>query len=207
MKKFVFPATFSINSSFPVRKPYNLKQLEDTYLMRKVQEGDFGKMSLLYERYHRDLFGYFFRLTSDGNISEDMVQNVFYRMLKYRNSYRGEGKFIYWMYSVAKNVWFDRHRKKEPTYRASELKAVDERPDRERNPEELLEQDEKATQLRKALMQLSPEKREAIILSRFQGMKYQEIARLSDCSENAIKSRVQRGLLELKSILERIEIA
>ena len=175
--------------------------------MRKVQEGDFGKMSLLYERYHRDLFGYFFRLTNDGGTSEDMVQNVFYRMLKYRNSYRGEGKFVYWMYSVAKNVWFDRHRKKEPTFRASELKTINERPDRERNPEELMERDEKTLLLRKALMQLSPEKREAIILSRYQGMKYQEIARLSGCSENAIKSRVQRGLLELKSILERIEIA
>ncbi len=173
--------------------------------MQKVQEGDFSKLGLLYERYNRELFGYFFRLTNDGGRSEDMVQNVFYRMLKYRKSFRGEGKFIYWMYSIAKNVWMDLYRKKDPMKYADEVTVLENQSDRQRNPEEQLERSEKTTLLRKALLKLTPEKREAIILSRFQGMKYQEIAQMSNCSENAIKSRVQRGLLELKAILQKIE--
>ena len=85
---------------------------DDKYLMQKVQDGDLSKMSLLFERHNRDLFGYFFRQTNDAAKSEDLVQDVFYRLLKYRHTYRGDGKFIYWMYSVAKNTWIGSMRKK-----------------------------------------------------------------------------------------------
>lgn len=173
--------------------------------MKKVQEGDLSKMSLLYERHHRDLFGYFYRLTNQAAKSEDMVQNVFYRLLKYRHTYRGEGKFVFWMYSIAKNTWLDFLKKKNIIDYGSESNAVLEHPNEEHNAEELLIATERKKLLKVAMQQIAPEKREAIILSKFQGLKYQEIAQLSNCTENAIKSRVQRGLLELKEILLKLE--
>lgn len=179
--------------------------LEDKYLMQKVQEGDLSKMALLYERHHRDLFGYFYRLTNHPAKSEDMVQSVFYRLLKYRHTYRGEGKFVYWMYSVAKNIWLDKLKKKNIVDFEGDEKAMARHPDTARNAEDLLLATERKSLLKLALQQLSAEKREAIVLSKFQGLKYQEIAHLANCTENAIKSRVQRGLLELKDIMLKLE--
>ena len=59
-------------------------------------------------------------------------------------------------------------------------------------------------QLELALQQISSEKRDAIVLSRFHGMTYKIIAEMSDCTENAIKSRVQRGIMEIKECLEKM---
>ncbi len=182
-----------------------MKVLEDKHLMKKVQEGDLSKMSLLYERHKRDLFGYFYRLTNNASKSEDMVQNVFYRLLKYKHTYRGDGKFVYWMYSVAQNVWLDLLRKKKFIEYGNDPSNYKELSDKEKNAEDLLIATERKNLLKVALQRISPEKREAIVLSRFQGLKYQEIAKLSNCTENAIKARVHRGLMELKDIMLNLE--
>ncbi len=179
--------------------------LQDKYLMKKVQDGDLSKMSLLYERHKRDLFGYFYGLTNDADKSEDLVQNLFYRLLKYRHTYRGDGKFVYWMYSVAQNTWRDQFRKKKLIDYGSDAYTYDSLPNKEKNAEELLLATERKNLLKEALQQISPEKREAIVLSRFQGLKYQEIAKISNVSENAIKARVHRGLMELKEIILKLE--
>lgn len=75
--------------------------------MLKVKSGDLDKMSLLFERHHRPLYGFLFHSTGQKESSEDMVQNVFYRMLKYRHTFKGEGKFKTWMYHLARNVLND----------------------------------------------------------------------------------------------------
>lgn len=173
--------------------------------MLKVKEGDLSKMGLLYERHNRDLFGYFYRLTNNATRSEDLVQKVFYRLLKYRHTYRGEGKFVYWMYSIAKNTWLDLLKKKRIVDFRDDASKYSEVPNPEKNAEDLLIATERKQLLKIALQQLSPEKREAIVLSKFQGLKYQEIAQLANCTENAIKSRVQRGLMELKDIMLKLE--
>jgi RNA polymerase sigma-70 factor (ECF subfamily) len=134
-----------------------------------------------------------------------MVQTVFYRLLKYRHTYRGEGKFVYWMYSIAKNAWLDGLKKKNLVDYGKEESELAKHPNQDRNAEDQLIVKERKHLLKLAMQQLSPEKREAIVLSKFQGLKYQEIAKLSDCTENAIKSRVQRGLMELKDIMLKLE--
>ncbi len=169
--------------------------------MNKVKQGDLQQMGVLYERYHRDLFGYFYRLTYNKSKSEDMVQTVFYRLLKYCHTFEGRGKFMYWMYAVARNVWLDSIKKKEPLKKASELGEGFDLKEESRNAEERLVVSENVALLKKALQHISAEKREAIVLSKFQGLKYKEIATLSDCSVSAIKSRVQRGLEELKELM------
>lgn len=173
--------------------------------MKKVKEGDSQKMGVLYERYHKDLYGYFYRLTFNGGLSEDMVQTVFYRLLKYRHTFEGRGKFVYWMYAVARNVWLDTHRRKEPLKHAGEITTTMDLDSQQRNAEEHLVVSEDVAMLRQALMKISPEKREAIVMSKFQGLKYKEIARLSNCSVSAIKSRVSRGLEEVKEWMTAIE--
>jgi RNA polymerase sigma factor (sigma-70 family) len=85
--------------------------LTDNSLMLKVKEGDLDKMGLLFERYHRQLYGFLFHMTYKKEVAEDMVQHTFYKMLKYRNSFTGSGEFVHWMYTVARNVLKDEYKK------------------------------------------------------------------------------------------------
>src|SRR5687767_1772753 len=80
---------------FPVLKtlPPELEALTDNTLMIKVRDGDIDKLGLLFERYKRPLYGFFYGMNRDPDLCEDLVQNVFVRILKYRYLFRGEGDF------------------------------------------------------------------------------------------------------------------
>src|ERR1700749_2143609 len=75
--------------------------------MMQVKAGDLERMSMLFERHHKPLFEFLFHLAQRREASEDMVQTVFYRMLKYRNSFTEESNFSGWMYHIARNVLKD----------------------------------------------------------------------------------------------------
>ena len=66
---------------------------EDHQLMKSVRNGDVGKLATLYSRHQRPLFNFFLRLTSSRPVSEDLVHDVFTRILKYRLSYNEQGSF------------------------------------------------------------------------------------------------------------------
>ncbi|MEQ8884415.1 MAG: RNA polymerase sigma factor, partial [Balneola sp.] len=65
----------------------------DKALMMKVKDGDLDKLGLLFERYNRPLYSFFYKKTFQTDVSEDLVQSVFERMLKYRSTYSGSGAF------------------------------------------------------------------------------------------------------------------
>jgi len=88
-----------------------LNALDDNMLMLKVKEGDLDKLGLLFERYKKPLFGFFYGMTRDSELSEDLIQNVFFRILKYRYLFRGEGDFKTWMFHIARNVSHDHFKK------------------------------------------------------------------------------------------------
>src|SRR5207249_10577554 len=73
----------------------------DEDLMVAVREGDVHQLEVLFERYREQLYDFFGRLTADRGISEDLVQDVFVRILKYRASYRETNRFVTWMYQIA----------------------------------------------------------------------------------------------------------
>lgn len=182
-----------------------MEVLSDNHLMLQVKNGQISQLGLLYERHHQQLLGFFYHMTGDRAVSEDLVQSVFYRMLKYRNSYQGEGKFKYWMYRMARNVNADRFRKPNPLLKKKGYDEIAEPSSQEANAQYSLEKQEQLKLLQQALRRLSPEKREALVLSRYQGLKYKEIAKISQTSENAIKTRIHRALQELKEIYFQLE--
>ena len=81
--------------------------------MLRVRDGDLDKLGLLFERYKKRLFGFFYNMTHDWEQSEDLVQNTFMRIMKYRKSFREESQFRVWMFQVARNIAYD-HFKKNP---------------------------------------------------------------------------------------------
>src|SRR3978361_2376147 len=95
----------AVNLSASVETP------NDHELMIAVRPGEIRKLGALFERYNGRLYGFFVRLTNQPSISEDLVQIVFYRILKYRHTYRDEGKFSAWIYHLARKVAADHFRK------------------------------------------------------------------------------------------------
>ncbi|WP_217452182.1 RNA polymerase sigma factor [Mucilaginibacter humi] len=89
-----------------------MNSLTDNAIMLKVRDGDLDRMGLLFERYHRQLYRFLYHMTYQREASEDMVQVIFYKMIKYRNSFTGTGEFVHWMYTIARNVLKDRGRQK-----------------------------------------------------------------------------------------------
>ena len=163
--------------------------------MQEVRSGNVGKLETLFDRHHRALFRYFLRLTSDRAASEDMVQDVFFRILKYRHTYQPETSFRAWMYQVGRNVYMDHigRNKSEVALPedAQEVRGSETPPDRE------FQRKQEVMLLRRALAGLPGEKREVLIMSRFQELKYEEIASVLKCEVGTVKVRVYRALREL----------
>ena len=168
--------------------------------MMKVKAGDLDKLGLLFERYNRQLFSYFYRLTHRRDVSEDLVQGVFERIIKYRHTYSDEGAFSTWIYRIARNLHADHYRSSKDM-QEDDLTNPDRLEGDVTEPALESEDDRELKLLKMALERLDPEKKEMLVLSRYQGFKYTEIAEIMDCSVSAVKVRVFRAINELKEIV------
>lgn len=166
--------------------------------MLQVKAGDLNRMGLLFERYHRELFGFLYHMCGRSDASEDIVQTVFYRMLKYRHTFTGEGSFRTWMYHLARNVLVDSAQKNRRSAQHYDVVEYAERLADSAAADDALQKEQELAALHDALARLSPENREVLVLSRFQELKYEEIARILHTTEAAVKVRVYRAMKELK---------
>lgn len=169
--------------------------LSDSALMERVQAGDTAEFALLFERYHLGVFRYVLHLTNNRALSEDLVQEVFFRALKYARSFDGRLSFPAWIYSMARNAYFDSVRK--GNREISNVEAVEVRSP-EPMPEEVIARKQDVAFLEEALQQLPRDKREVLVWSRYQNLGYEEIARILECEVGAVKVRVYRALKELR---------
>ncbi len=164
--------------------------------MLKVKEGNLSELTLLFERYHVRLFNFFYKLTLDKAASEDLTQNLFYKVIKYRKTYRREeGSFKTWMYQMGRNVFYDFYKERQKI--AVNFRDIHASHETIPDPDET-HKEEELEKLNKALARLVPDQREVIILSRYQGLKYREIAEIKDVSVTAIKVQIHRALKQLK---------
>jgi RNA polymerase sigma-70 factor (ECF subfamily) len=178
----------------------------DNNLMQQVQDGEVGQLAVLFERHHRALFRYFVAMNRDRPLAEDLVQDVFFRILRYRQTYNEAQSFTAWMYRIARNAGVDNARK-----RRGEVVDIDEFAERREaastqpDPEQTAVRRQDLNLLRRALDQLPPDKREILILSRFEGMKYDDIAQVLGCEVATVKVRVFRAVRALEQIYLTLE--
>jgi RNA polymerase sigma factor (sigma-70 family) len=179
----------------------------DNALMARVGAGELAKLAVLFERHHRALFRYFVSMNRDRELAEDLVQDVFFRILRYRSSYDAEKSFTAWMYQIARRANLDRIHS-----RRAEVVGIEEFTDRRPEPassapgpEERAARGQNLALLRRALEQLPPDKREILVLSRFEEMKYEEIASVLGCEVGTVKVRVFRAVRALEQIYFALE--
>lgn len=172
--------------------------------MIKVRDGDVDKLGLLFERYKRPLYGFFYGMNRNAELCEDLVQNVFVRILKYRYLFRGEGDFKTWMFHIARNVNHDHFRKNKINAKDS-LENWEERLGSSENRSTQFQAEEEMLLLSMAMDKLPDDKREILLLSKYQEKKYKEIGEILGCSESAVKVKVFRALQELKEVYRKLE--
>ena len=183
------------------REPREMKSLSDQELMRIVQAGDFSPASEIYDRYSSRIYNFTYRFLRNSEAAEDATQEVFVKMLKHANQFNGEAKLSTWLFSIAANWCRDYLRKGDNKPKDSDDVLVTLPASVSDSPLHRLEQRENEVRIQKALAVLTPDQREAILLSRYQGLSYAEIAQISGCSEGAVKTRVFRAMETLKKTL------
>ena len=87
-------------------------QATDQELMLAVKQGEVGRLGTLFDRHHQRIYGFCLRLTGDPAASEDLVQDIFMRALKYRRTFRGDRDFLPWLYRLARNATNDHFRRR-----------------------------------------------------------------------------------------------
>lgn len=191
-----------------------MKQLSDHEAMRAVAEGNLAAMSSIYENRRRPLFRFFFRMTGRQASSEDLVHEVFVRMIRYRHTYEfrprsgdgadsGADTFESWMYRIARNAFADQSRRKNREAPAieGEMEAV---PSVQPGPFEAAARQQDLSLLYRALRSLSEDQREVIVLARFESLSYREIGQVLGCEATAVKGRVFRAMKDLSEIYSEL---
>jgi RNA polymerase sigma factor (sigma-70 family) len=177
--------------------------MTDEQIMLQVKGGQLDLASLIYDRYNKLIYNYFLRLSFNREISQDLMQTVFFRMIKYRRSYKPKNKFRSWIFRIARNVFAD-HLKSNEAARSNfvDLEEMN------ASIDSVMDDQGKAEKIRilqTALTMIPHGHREVLILKGYQQLKNREIAELLNCSENAVKGKVHRAVESLRKAFFTIE--
>ncbi|MEM9822997.1 MAG: RNA polymerase sigma factor [Bacteroidota bacterium] len=171
-----------------------MEDLTDEELMQRVVEGEIAVMRYLFDRYHVRIYNFALQLTRDEEASKDITQDVFYKMIKHKHTFK-RTTFSSWIYTIARNRCYDHFQiAKKRAQDLHDFQWVAENGDGE-----LPKRNGCTKQLNQALDRLSLSDRELIVMSRFQGLKYREIAEITNSNEGALKTKMHRALRKLKA--------
>lgn len=180
---------------------------EDKHLMTALASGNDPALNVLMRRWAPRLIAYLERLTGSHASACDLVQETFVRVYKHRHRYRPAQKFSTWLFAIAGNLarnqarWQKRHPltllEPEELHRAAPQSEAP-------TPAESLETRERAEAVRAAVLQLSPEQRETLVLSVYEGLAHAEIAEIMETTPKVVEMRLYRARRELKERLQKL---
>lgn len=183
----------------------------ESVLIRKAKNGDIHAFENLIENHRKRVYNIAFKMLHNQEDAYDITQEVFIRVFKSMKGFREEASFSTWIYRITKNACLDelRKRKNKATVSMDEdLETEDgtikrQVEDCSPGPDALYESMELRDIVRTAIELLSDEHKFVIILRDLQGFSYEEIAKVLECPEGTVKSRINRARKALKEILQR----
>ncbi|MBI4539176.1 MAG: sigma-70 family RNA polymerase sigma factor [Gemmatimonadetes bacterium] len=173
----------------------------DDALMARYTQGDMDAFGELYARYERPLFGFCLRYLGDPDAAADAFQEVFKRVVHAREAYEPRGRFRSWIFTIARRICTDSVRQARSgapleVAAAAWPEAIALQPRFENRVAH-------ADEVRRLLAPLPDEQREALLLSKYEGLSYAEIAEITGSSEAAVKQKVYRAIQTVRALLER----
>ena len=200
------------STSLPKPTKYELAD-PDVRLMLQVREGNAGAFEMLVEKHQTRLVSLLKQMVGNRSQAEDLAQEVFLRVYRARERYVPAAKFTTWLYTITQNVASNSLRKssrrKEVNLTNSPSGAVPTRPldslAKDRSslmPTRLAAQKEMGQIIEDAIQALGERQRMAMLLSKYEGMSYQEIATTMELTTQAVKSLLSRARANLREILE-----
>jgi RNA polymerase sigma-70 factor (ECF subfamily) len=182
----------------------------DVALMLALQEGDREAFERLLRRYQEPVQNLAYRFLGDRDEAEDLTQDIFLKVYRARSGYRPEAKFTTWLYRIASNACLNALRARKHRRRLSldEIASKDERhgspgigDSKVSAPPAALVRSETAERVRAVVNGLPDSQRLAIVLNRFHGLSYEEVAQAMDLSVMAVKSLLFRARERIKERL------
>jgi len=169
---------------------------------RFAARGPAAELGRAFEDQKPKLYNLALRILENPYEAEEVVQETFLRVVEHQNSFKGESKLSTWIYRIALNECRQRIRKRQraraaTTEIARTLEHTEDAP-------KALARDETVAQVRRAVRGLPEPQREAVILAKYDGLPYAQIAEILGCSVGAVKARVFRGLENLRTRLRDI---
>lgn len=181
----------------------------DTELMlRFKQQHDQEAFSELVRRHQKSLINFFYRLVWNREKSEDLAQEVFIKLIKNIHTYEPKAKFTTFLYRIARNLWIDKLRCGQISTKVVSLDTpIDQ--DKQRPLSELIAEEnsnltediankELVDRLKKLILGLPEEQQVILNLTYFEGMAYQEVAKIVDIPLGTVKSRLHAAIAKLK---------
>lgn len=181
-------------------------RVDDSRLIDKLIEGSDEGFALLYDTYGARIFNVVYRIVGDASESEDVVQEVFLKVLRNIANFNRQSSLYTWLYRIAANAAVDARKRFGPQRMMSIFKTDGEAfdlPSQADAPEAAPQRKEMADILRDAMDQLSDDHRTILVLREFDNLSYNEIADVLDCSKGTVESRLFRARNRLREKMEK----
>jgi len=183
----------------------------DEVLMLRYKDGDLSAFEAIIERHQQPLFSFAYRFCNDYHQAQDLVQEVFLRLVKMSKHYEPKAKFTTYLYTIAHNVCVDDFRRKKKRHTVSlsdpidtdnEMTVEDTMKDERANPQREYHQKTFEQALHQAVEELPAEQREVFLLRERQNLAFDEIARITGCLPSTAKSRMRYALQSIREKLQ-----
>ena len=195
-------------TSLPSSSLRGFALLTDAEVMLRVKAGDDSAFDHLVEKFRRPLVGFLYRMARSHAVAEELAQEVFLRVYRSRKTYNASAKFTTWMYRIATNLAVNyardtRNRRGEVSLdEPAEGGTAYEVPDGELTAEQSLLRRERMRAIRSHVEALPERQRLAVVMHKYQGLDYRQIARVLKLSESATKSLLFRAYETLRESLK-----
>lgn len=184
----------------------------DEMLVVRYRRGDRTAFAELVRRYQTPLFNFSLRYLRDAERAKDVTQETFVRLVKRAAEFKHESRFSTWLYTITRNLCIDELRRGQLRNHSSlDGDLAGESPLHERlgdsnsNPERSASSGRARQTIIRAIESLPTEQREVFLLRQWGGIPFSEIARMTDSSENTVKSRMRYALTKLQAELAEFE--
>ena len=183
---------------------------QEQELLDRCLAGEDSAWEALLKAHSRKIYNLCYRFTGRVEEAEDVTQEVFIKVFQTLKSYHAaQGSFGTWLNRVARNHLVDHYRRARKDRVTSsledELPEAEQQPSPHMEPTGQVESRERREVLQQGLDKLSPDLREAVILRDLHDLDYEEIAQVLSVPQGTVKSRINRGRLELGRVLKRME--